>query len=454
MARTHDVAVRGGIVVTPMSAERLDVGIDGERIADVGLDVRGEKEIDATGLLVLPGVIDAHTHMALPVAGTRSSDGFESGTIAAACGGVTTIVDFTVGGQESTIPEDIERRREDATPAVVDYAFHAEVIGWRAGREWEIRDAIRLGVTSFKFYTAYEESGRRTSPEELATAFGALEEWDAVALVHAEDEALIASIAARLTPDEIRRMGTLAEARPDLCERAAIAQVSQIAASSGCRTHFVHVSSALGLEAVRDGRRAGAKLTAETCPQYLLLTRDVYDRADGRLFSASPALRTSDDQLALWNGLRHRDLDWVATDHCPFTVAQKAWHGDFRALPYGLPGVETLLPLLHSEGVGTGRLGLSDLPRLLSEGPARTLGFYPKKGVVAPGSDADLVLFDPRATWHISANRLHMNVDFSPYEGWPVTGRVATTIARGRVVFDGATVFADAGRGRYLPRES
>jgi dihydropyrimidinase len=452
MAHLHDLAIRRGTLVTPMSTHVADIGIDGERIAAVDESLRGRDEIDATGLLVFPGAIDAHTHMALPVAGTRSSDDFRSGTIAAACGGVTTIVDFTAGSQETSIPDDIERRREEAADAVIDYALHAEVIGWRPGREWEFRDAIGLGVTSFKFYTTYESSGRRTPPEELATALAALEEWDAVALVHAEDESLIASIDEGLTPDEIGRMSTLAEARPDLCERAAIAQVAQIAASTGCRVHIVHVSSELGLEAVREGRRAGAKLTAETCPQYLLLTRDVYAREDGHLFAASPALRTVEDLKSLWDGLRSRDLDYVATDHCPFTSAQKVWRGDFRALPYGLPGVETLLPLLHSEGIGSGRLGLNDLPRLLAEEPAKILGLYPKKGVIQVGSDADLVLLDPTDAWRIDAGALHMNVDFSPFQGREVIGRVRSTISRGRVVFDHGAIFVEAGSGRFVPR--
>ena len=206
------------------------------------------------------------------------------------------------------------------------------------------------------------------------------------------------------------------------------------------------------MQAVRDGRRSGARLTAETCPQYLLLTRDVYQRDDGHLFSASPALRTREDQHALWGGLRSRDIDYIATDHCPFTIAQKAWQGDFRKLPYGLPGVETLLPLVHSEGVGSGRLSLNDLPRLLSEGPARTLGLYPRKGVVAPGSDADLVLVDPTMTWRLSPDTLHMNTDFSPYEGWNGAGRVTTTISRGSVIFEESSVCGQPGRGVFLPR--
>ena len=454
MARRYDLAIRGGTVITPMTTEAGDVGIDGETIAAIGRDLRGAKEIDASGKLVLPGVIDAHTHMALPVGGTRSSDDFRSGSIAAACGGVTTIVDFTIGGQETSIPEEIERRRSDAAESVVDYALHAEVIGWRPGREWEFREAIGLGVTSFKFFTAYAKSGRRTPPDEMTTALGALAEWNAIALVHAEDESLISSIDQKLTPQEIGRMGTLAEARPDLCERSAIVQVARIARATGCRTHIVHVSSRLGLEAVREGRRAGASITAETCPQYLLLSRDLYDRENGHLFSASPALRTQDDQKALWEGLRHRDVDWIATDHCPFTSKQKAWHGDFRALPYGLPGVETLLPLVHSEGVGSGRLSLNDLPRLLSEEAAKALGLYPKKGSVEIGSDADLVLFDPGERWRISADGLHMNTDFSPYEGRDVVGRVFATISRGRLIFGKGEVQGEIGRGNYVARSS
>jgi dihydropyrimidinase len=452
MARAHDLVIRGGTVVAPMTADVADVAIDGETIAAVGQNLQGVREIDASGKLVFPGAIDAHTHMALPVAGTVSSDDFASGTIAAACGGVTTLVDFTVGGSETSIPEDIERRRVDAARAVIDYALHAEVIGWRPGREWEFREAIGLGVTSFKFYTAYEESGRRTPPDEMTTAFGALAEWDVVALVHAEDESLISSIIERLTPDEIGRMSTLAEARPDLCERSAIVQVARIARATGCRTHIVHVSSLLGLEAVRKGRMNGASLTAETCPQYLLLTREAYDRVDGHLFSASPALRSDDDRAALWAALRRRDLDFIATDHCSFTSQQKAWHGDFRDLPYGLPGVETLLPLVHSEIVRSGALSLNDIPRLLSEGPARTYGLYPRKGAIEVGSDADLVIFDPHKAWRITAGNLHMNTDFSPYEGREVVGRVLVTIARGRVLYQDGEVLAEEGTGAYVAR--
>lgn len=449
----HELVVRGGTVVTPWSVTSADVGIDGGTIRAVSPGLAGERTVDAEGKLVFPGVIDAHTHMALPVAGTRSSDDFYTGTVAAACGGVTAIIDFTVGTPETSIPDEIERRLEEVADAVVDVALHGEVIGWEPGAEEEFVEGVRRGVTSFKFYTAYEESGRRTSPPVMKRAFETLADLGAAAVVHCEDEGLIRSIVDGLTPAELSEMATLAIARPDLCEGAAVGQVGRLAEETGCPTHVVHVSSALGLAAVREARGRGARLTAETCPQYLVLTAGSYDRMDGHLFAASPPLRTDADQRALWKGLRRQELDLVATDHCPFTREQKTWRGSFLDLPYGLPGVETLLPLVYSEGVGKGLLHLPDVSRLLSEGPARVHGLYPRKGAVEVGSDADLVVFDPDETWEIGAAGLHMRTDFSPYEGWVVTGRVAATIARGDVVYADGEVSAERGRGRFLFRE-
>ncbi len=449
----HELVVQGGTVVTPLSVTSADIGIDGGTIRAIGPGLAGERTIDAGGKLVFPGVIDAHTHMALPVAGTRSCDDFHTGTVAAACGGVTTIIDFTVGTQETTIPDEIERRLNEVAEAVVDVALHGEVIGWEPGAEEEFAEAVRRGVTSFKFYTAYEDSGRRTSPAVMKRAFEILADLGAGALVHCEDEGLIRSIADSLAPTELAEMATLAIARPDLCEGAAVTQVGRLAEETGCPTHIVHVSSALGLAAVREARSRGARLTAETCPQYLVLTAESYDRMDGHLFAASPALRTDADQRALWKGLRRQEIDLIATDHCPFTREQKTWRGSFTDLPYGLPGVETLLPLVYSEGVGKGLLHLPDVPRLLSEGPARVYGLYPRKGAIEVGADADLVVFDPDETWEIDPNELHMRTDFSPYEGWTVTGRVTTTLLRGDVIFADGEISAERGRGRFLFRE-
>ncbi len=447
----HDLVIKNGTLVTPGIAERVEVAIDEGKVTAIGSALTGRQEIDATNMLLFPGVIDAHTHMALPVGGTRSSDDFLSGTAAAACGGVTTIVDFTVGSRDTTITEEIEHRKDEARTAVVDYALHAEVIGWRPDKSDEFREAIGLGVKSFKFYTAYAASGRASDNGVLYQAFCALAALDATTLVHCEDEAIIESIMGQMDDRERARMTGLARSRPSVCEGSAVEQVVYLTAETGVRTHIVHVSSGLGLAAVKRAKARGVQLTAETCPQYLLLTRGVYEREDGHLFSASPALRDEVDRQELWNGLRDGALDLVATDHCPFTRAQKVWKGSFLDLPYGLPGVETLLPLLYSEGVETGRLALTDLPKLLSERPARINGIYPRKGCITVGADGDIVIFDPTKNWTIRADDLHMNTDFSPYEGRKVHGCVAATIARGKVVYNDGVFCSEAGWGQFVP---
>lgn len=449
----HDLVIRNGTVVTPLAAQKLDIGIDGETISALGNALDGHHVLDAEGMLVFPGIIDAHTHMQLPVAGTRSSDDFFTGTVAAAFGGVTSIIDFTVGSPQSSISVDIDRRLDEIQPAVIDVGLHAEVVGWNPEDSGQFADARRRGVTSFKFYTAYESSGRRTKPAVMRRAFEHLADLDCVALVHCEDEDLIRSIMASLTATQLADMSTLARARPDLCEATAISQVGRVAAETGCRTHIVHVSSAKGLMAVQDARKAGAAMTAETCPQYLVLGADSYARMDGHLFSASPALRTLRDQTALWKGLKDRIVDFVATDHCPFTREQKAWRGSFTELPYGLPGVETLLSVLYSEGVGKGRLAVTDIPRLLCEGPAQTYGLDGHKGAIEIGMDADLVLFDPSLEWEMAATFLHMRTDFSPFEGWRMKGKPVATVSRGEIIVQNGELLGQEGRGRFLFRD-
>jgi len=448
----HDLVIRNGTVVTPLSAQKLDIGIDGEIISALGTALPGRRVLDAEGMLVFPGIIDAHTHMDLPVAGTRSSDDFYTGTVAAAFGGVTSIMDFTVGSPASSIPLDIDRRLDDIQPAVIDVGLHAEVIGWTPEESGQFADARRRGVTSFKFFTAYEASGRRTAPATMRRAFEHLADLDCVALVHCEDEDLIRSIMESLSPQQLTDMSILARARPDLCEATAISQVGRVSLETGCRVHIVHVSSAKGLAAVQDARKAGAAMTAETCPQYLVLGADSYDRMDGHMFAASPALRALADQLALWKALKERTVDFVATDHCPFTREQKSWQGSFVDLPYGLPGVETLLPILYSEGVGKGLLAVTDIPRLLSEGPARTYGLDGHKGAIEIGMDADLVIFDPTLEWEMQATFLHMRTDFSPYEGWAITGKSISTISRGEIIVQDGELLAQEGRGKFLFR--
>lgn len=437
-----ELVLEGGTVVTRRRVGPAAVHIKHGRIVGIGKAVgKGARRESAAGLLILPGVVDAHVHFALPVAGTRSADDFLSGSRAAVAGGVTTFIDFTVGRPDASLPEAVEARLTEARPSVADYSLHVEMVGWSVDRTEEIRACAELGLRSFKFYLAYSDSGRRTDLGTLKAAMEAIRKLGGVAMVHAEADELV-------NPSQ----GPFPWARPALSEEVAILEVGVLARETRCTTYIAHISSAAGLAALRWASRQGAPVLGETCPHYLLLDESVYSRPDGHLFSVTPPLRRPADREALWRGLARGLLQSVATDHCPFTRAQKDPHrGEPRRLPSGLPGVETLLVLIFSEGVAKGRLSLRQLAWCLSEGPARSFGLWPKKGAIQPGADADLVLFDPHARWTIQAEKLHMHTDFSPYEGLEVQGRVVGVLSRGAWVFRDGEILAQPGQGRFVP---
>ena len=435
-----ELVIEGANVVTPQGVRETDVLIREGKIARVGRVRHTGGGVDARGLLLLPGAVDAHVHLALPVAGTRSADDFTTGTLAAAAGGVTTLIDFTLGAPDKSQPQAIEERIAQAAPAVVDFSLHAEMIGWTPDRARELLQAAELGVRSFKFYLAYGDSGRRTPLGALKAAMEGIRKLGGVAMVHAEAEELVDP-----------RKGPTPEGRPAVAEEVAIAELSVLALRTGCRTYVAHISSAGGLGAFLAGRARGAPLWGETCPHYLLLDEEVYRRPDGRQFSVTPPLRTPADRAALWAALGRRELQAVATDHCPFTRAQKDAAESPEKLPSGLPGIETLLPLLYSEGVAKGRLSPQDLAWYLGEGPARAFGLWPKKGGIQPGADADLVLLDPKGSWTISAEKLHMATDFSPYEGLEVQGRIVGVLSRGEWLVREGELLARPGRGQFIP---
>ncbi len=437
-----ELIIQGGTVVTPRGVGEADVLLREGKIVRVG-SLRGRGPVvSARGLLVLPGAVDAHVHLELPVAGTRSADDFLSGTRAAAAGGVTTVVDFTVGKPGLPLVQAVEDRLEQARKAVVDFSLHVEMVGWTPDRGKEIGEVARLGMRSFKFYTAYASSGRRTDLRTLHRAMALIRRVGGVAMVHAESEELVDPAG-----------GPYPWARPVVSEEVAIAEVGILARSTGCPTYIAHISSARGLEALGQARRQGAPVMGETCPHYLLLDDGVFRRPDGHLFTVTPPLRKKADQQALWRALAGRRLQAVATDHCPFTRAQKDPYRDEPAkIPSGLPGLETLLVLLYSEGVARFRIGLKELAWLVSEGPARAFGLYPRKGSLRPGADADLVLLDPKAAWTLRAEDLHMATDFSPYEGLRVHGRVVGVLSRGVWVARDGEILAQLGQGQFVPQ--
>jgi len=449
----YDLVLKGGTIVAHDDVFEGDLAIRGEKIAALGQDLcaEGDNFLDVSGMVVLPGAIDPHVHMDLPIhEELRSCDDFSSGTAAAAAGGVTTIIDFTVGSRESTMTEDLERRLAAAGNSLIDYALHGEVVGWTRARLDEMCAVAEMGVRSFKFFTAYASSGRRTDNGGLLESMRLLAELDAVALVHAEDEAIIQAILDTMPPANKSDMRALGVSRPDLCEAAAVASVAWLARNAAARVHIVHLSSRMGLIELLKAREEGADITAETCPQYLLLTDEAYLREDARLFSAAPALRTAADQEALWDALARKDVSFLATDHCPFTSEQKTWRGRFDDLPYGLPGVELLLPLAYSEGVMKGRFTLSDLADLTSTAAAKLYGLYPRKGSLTPGADADVAIIDPKAEWTVKASGLRSRCGFSPYEGMTLQGGLFATYSRGEPVFLDGEIKGRPGRGRFL----
>ena len=460
------ILIRGGTVIDADGERRADVLIDGEKIASVGLDLaapRGTDIIDAGGAYVIPGAIDVHTHFDLAVGAVRSADDFTSGTVAAACGGTTCIIDFAGAGREPWTDALAAWHAKADSRAVVDYGFHLTVTELPERLEEaraRFREFIEQGVTSVKLYMAYPER-LMVDDATLAQALAASLDTGMRVCVHAEEGFDIERRKAAALEAGRTDPGAIPDVRPPGVEAAAITRASELARQTGAQLYVVHLSSAVGLRAVVAARAAGADVRAETCPQYLYLDQGrLADSDTGQDFVCSPPVRQEPDREALWAGLA-ADLDLVSTDHCPFMRADRR-HGtavrsggwrDFTEIPGGLPGVETRLSLVY-QGVTTGRLTLERWVDLVTGAPARMFGLSGRKGVLRPGFDADVVVFDPTTRRRLDAGELHSRSDHSPYEGMEVLGGAALTLSRGRVVAkDGKPADVMPGWGSFLARE-
>jgi dihydropyrimidinase len=452
-----DIWIRGGLLISPRDSRRVGIGIRDGRIARVtdGPDEPAGEVIDARGKWILPGLIDVHTHMELPVRGTVSADDFVSGTRAAACGGVTTIIDFSLHRSGASLVDCYRERRGAADGRVaVDYGLHAEIVDPGDPVLEEIPALIDQGVTSFKIYLAYGRDGRMVDDGHLYAVLRRCGREGGLVMVHAEN----GSLADRLTDELIARGQTGPPAhprsRPDFVEQEAVERAVAINRFAGGALYIVHVSTRASLDVIERAHRREEPVWAETCPHYLLLDENVYSRQDGLQYIATPPLRTVDDQEALWSSLACGDLSVIATDHCPFTRQQKLDRGDrFDRVPSGLPGVETSLALIHSQGVDRGRFGPGLMVAAMSANPARIFGLYPRKGCLQEGSDADMVIFDPQEEFVISAGDLHMRTDFSPYQGMSGRGAVTMTLLRGRIIARDGHYCGSDGDGNYLRRD-
>ncbi|HKN95798.1 MAG TPA: dihydropyrimidinase [Pseudonocardiaceae bacterium] len=452
--------ISGGTVVTSTGTVEADVLVDGERIAAVlergsGLAGSVDRVIEAGGRYVLPGGIDAHTHMEMPFGGTFSHDTFETGTRAAAWGGTTTIIDFAVQAKGTSLLSTLDKWHAKADGnCAIDYGFHMIVSDVNESTLKEMQSCVDAGVNSFKMFMAYPGVFYATDGEILL-AMQQARRTGGLVMMHAENGIAIDQLVEQALAAGHTEPVQHGLTRPPELEAEATSRAITLAGVTGAPLYIVHLSAAQALAAVSQARDTGQNVFAETCPQYLWLSIEDLAKPgfEGAKYVASPPLRPKEHQASLWRGLRTNDLSVVSTDHCPFCFAEQKELGrdSFAKIPNGIPGVEHRMDLLH-QGVAAGELSLARWVDVAATTPARMFGLYPRKGVIQPGSDADIVVYDPTATQTLSVQTHHMNVDYSAYEGMRITGRVETVLSRGRVLIEGGQYHGGKGHGRFLSR--
>ncbi|MEO8126422.1 MAG: dihydropyrimidinase [Bryobacteraceae bacterium] len=451
--------IRNGMVVTAESTFAADVLIEGESIREVrvGIPVNAaDRVIDATGMLLLPGGIDVHTHLDMPFGGTTSSDDFETGTRAAAIGGTTTIVDFAIQARGTRMRDALDTWWKKAEgKACIDYGLHMIVTDLGNSGLEDMDDLVREGVASFKLFMAYPN----VLMVDDATIFRALSQTaknGALVCMHAENGGAIDVIVQRALAEGKTAPIYHAMTRPVKAEAEAVHRAIALSEMAGAPVYIVHLSSEEALNQVREARDRGVPAFAETCPQYLLLSIEELARPnfEGAKYVFTPPLRERENLPKLWDGLKHDHLQVVSTDHCPFCFEDQKILGidDFTKIPNGGPGVENRLQLIHHHGVNAGKLSLNRFVEITSTAPARIFGMYPKKGALAAGSDADIVIWNPLAAHVISAKTHNMRVDYSMFEGFEVTGNADTVLSRGEVIVEKGKYLGRVGRGQYLRR--
>ena len=444
------VLLSGGMVTTAAASRLAAVRFSDGHIVEIGEALAprpGEQVVDCSGCLVLPGGVETHTHLDLEAMGTVTADDFASGTRSALAGGTTTVLDFATQFHGETLMEGLGRWHKKAGgQAVTDYGFHLAMTQWQPEFADEMAQIVEAGVTSFKMYMAYRDS-MMVQDDEIYAALSASSRLGATIGFHCEN-GLVIDVLVR---EELARGHTGAfyhqRTRPPALEREALSRLTTIAELLDAEHYIVHLSAGETLEEVRRARRRGSKIVAETCPQYLLLDDSLYgrperddsDELEARQYIMSPPLRAPANLDALWAGLAGGDIQFVGTDHCSFNLhGQKDKATDFTSIPGGAPGVELRLALLYTYGVASGRISPERFVAVTAENAARYFGLYPRKGTLLPGSDADIVVYDPRPTWTVRHDELHDNADHSPYEGRTIRGRVRDVFLRGQhVVHDG-----------------
>ncbi|MGB9178320.1 MAG: dihydropyrimidinase [Pyrinomonadaceae bacterium] len=449
--------IKNGRIITAVDDYRADILIEGETISVIGktLDIEADVTVDAANKLVIPGGIDPHTHMELPFGGTEASDDFRTGTLAAAHGGTTTIIDFAVQYKGQALIEAVDNwHRKAEGKTAIDYGFHLITTELEDNQIEEMYTVMDEGITSFKLFMAYPG----VFLVDDATIFRAMTAAGArggLICMHAENGVVINEIIKRALAKGHTAPKYHALTRPTRAEAEGVHRAIAIAEMAESPVYIVHLSCADALEQVREARDRGLPAFAETCPQYLFLSIDDYGEGfEGAKYVMTPPLREKSNQAELWKGLKTDDLQVISTDHCPFCMKEQKELGkdDFSKIPNGAPGVEHRVPLIYNGGVVENKISLNRFVELTSTAAAKMFGLFPKKGTIAVGSDADIVIFDPEKEQTISAKTHHMNVDYSAYEGKKIKGVVETVLSRGRVVIENGEYKGKPGDGRFLKR--
>ena len=450
--------IRNGTIITASDHYRADILVKGEKVAVIAetLDEGADRVIDAEGCYLFPGGIDAHTHMELPFMGTFASDTFHSGTLAGLHGGTTTIVAFAIQTQGESLESAIQEwHRKADGHAVGDYAFHCAVTDFNENTRREIPGIINgHGINSFKTFMAYK-GFLMVDDRQMFELMKELVKHGGIITTHAENGDMVDQLVQKFLAEGKTEPRYHVLSRPPICEAEASGRAIDLAYQAECPLYIVHMTCEESLARVRNATLRNQKVHAETCLQYLLLDDSLYfqEGFEGAKFVMSPPLRKPKDQQALWAAINQNLVQHVATDHCPFCTNQKEMGIDnFSKIPNGAPGIEHRIELMYSEGVHQGRISLNKFVEVTSTTVAKIFGLFPRKGTIAVGSDADIIVFDPAKKHTSSADTHHMRVDYSAYEGWEVQGKCRSTILRGSVVVDEGLAAVEEGFGNYLER--
>jgi dihydropyrimidinase len=450
------ILIKNGRIITADSDQIADIFIEGEKIKTIGknLSTNADETIDASGKLVFPGGIDPHVHLDMPFMGTFSSDNYETGTRAALFGGTTMVIDFILQKQGNSLADALkEWRSRSDNNCIGDYSFHMAVTDFNEKTKKEIKHFVEEeGITSFKTFMAYK-GALMIDDRQMVGLMEEVKQQGGLVTVHATNGDMIDYLIAKH-----RAEGKLSPlyhylSQPEVTEAEASERFANMANYTGCPGYIVHLTCEGALNAVRNATKRNQNVLVETCIQYLVINASLYEREDGAKWVMSPPLREKKDQETLWAGINQGLVKVVATDHCPFKWQQKLMgKDDFSKIPNGHPAIEHRMELLYSEGVNKGRITLNKYVEVACTNPAKIFGMFPRKGTIGIGSDADIIIFDPNEKHAITSSSHHMNVDYSAYEGWEVTGKIKAVLLRGKVAIDNNVCKLEKGYGQFIKR--